>query len=107
MSEKTILLISTPIFDPDVGAAENHVIDGVVGEMTYNELKEKIENVGFKINKTWGTFASQKDYKNKMNDWQKKFYEAVEEYFDSNLLSNLMAPMFPEYSRNCMWEISL
>ena len=28
---------------------------------------------------------------------------SVKEYFDSNILSNLMAPMFPKYSRNCMW----
>lgn len=107
MSEKTILLISTPIYDKDVGAAENHMINGEVGEMTYDELKEKIENAGLKIKKTWGTFASQKDYKDLMNDWQKKFFEAVEDYFDSNLLANLMAPMFPEHSRNCMWELTL
>jgi 2-polyprenyl-3-methyl-5-hydroxy-6-metoxy-1,4-benzoquinol methylase len=107
MSEKTILLISTPVYDPKVGAADNHIINGEICEMTYDELKEKIENVGLKIKNVWGTFASQRDYKPLMNDWQKEFFNAVKDYFDSNILSTLMAPFFPEQSRNCMWELSI
>ena len=25
-------------------------------------------------------------------------------YYDTNYLSTIFAPMFPEYSRNCLWE---
>lgn len=107
MNENTILLISTPVFDPKVGAASNHIIDGEVAELTFDELKEKIENVGLNIKKVWGTFASQRDYKPELNEWQQKFFDEVKDYFDPNILSVLMAPMFPEHSRNCMWEITL
>lgn len=107
MRSKTVMLISTPIYDPAVGAAQNHIIDGEIAEMTFGELREKIENSGLNIVNTWGTFASQKDYKHLMNDWQQEFFDSVKDYFDSNLLSVLMAPMFPEQSRNCLWELSL
>jgi hypothetical protein len=42
-----------------------------------------------------------------MNDWQKQYFETVSEYFDTNILSNLMAPMFPAESRNCLWVLKL
>ena len=42
-----------------------------------------------------------------MNDWQLKMYEKLNEYYDSNLLSNLMAPFFPEYSRNVLWKCKI
>lgn len=32
-------------------------------------------------------------------------FETLKEYYDSNLLSNLMAPMFPEHSRNTLWVL--
>ena len=110
MKEKTIFLLSTPIYDEKVGAAENHIYDcgdgngKVPQEYTYNELKEKLENY-FIIEDTFGTFASQKDYKPLMNDWQSKMFEHLTKYYDSNLVSNLMAPFFPEQSRNCLWKL--
>ena len=42
-----------------------------------------------------------------MNDWQKQMFESLHEYFDVNLLANLMAPMFPEQSRNCLWQLKI
>ena len=106
MSSKTKCFISTPCYDPVVGAAANHIINGVVGEMTFNELKEKLLKVGFKIEKVYGTFASIKDYKDKLQGWQLEMYNHLKDYFDTNILSNLMAPFFPEQSRNCMWILS-
>lgn len=103
---KSKILISTPCYDEEVGAAENHIIDGEVGEFTFNELKLVLERY-FLIENVWGTFASKKDYKNYLNDWQKKMFEKLNEYYDSNLISNLMAPFFPELSRNCLWSLKL
>ncbi|MEK7111888.1 MAG: methyltransferase domain-containing protein, partial [Patescibacteria group bacterium] len=107
-SEKTKVLISTPNYDENVGAAGNHTYDsgdgrGIVPqEFTYNELKLLFEKY-FIIEEVYGTFASQKDYKHLMNDWQRQMFDNLYKYYDSNLLSNLMAPMFPEQSRNCIW----
>jgi len=103
-NKETVVLLSTPCYDPAVGAADNHIVNGVINEFTYSEMKDLIEGAGFKIVNQWGTFASIKDYEPYMNEWQRKYYKIAKEYFDSNILSNLMAPMFPEYSRNTMWE---
>ena len=106
MSSKTTCYISTPVYDPIVGPAQNHIVNGVIGEMTYSELEEKLLNTGFKINKVYGTFASIKDYKHMLNDWQQKMFDFLQEYYDVNLLSVIMAPFFPKQSRNCLWVLT-
>jgi 2-polyprenyl-3-methyl-5-hydroxy-6-metoxy-1,4-benzoquinol methylase len=106
-NENTIILLSTPCYDKNVGAADNHIINGEIGELTFDEMKFFLINNGFKIIKNWGTFASIKDYESYMNDWQQQFYNFAKEYFDVNLLSNLMAPMFPEHSRNVLWKCKI
>lgn len=102
--KNTIILLSTPCYDKNVGVANNHIIDGKIGELTYKEMHDAFLKNNFIIKNAWGTFASQKDYKNMMNDWQLKMFNKLNEYYDSNLISNLMAPFFPEYSRNVLWE---
>lgn len=113
MNEKTILLMSTPCYDEKVGAADNHTYDSgdgrgvAVHEMTYNEFQDYLLSAGFTIKNKWGTFASIKDYKHLLVGELKDVYDRLHEYFDSNVLSNVMAPLFPEHSRNVMWELSL
>lgn len=102
--------LSTPNYDPEVGAAGNHTYDsgdgrGVdVQEFDHWEL-ESILQQHFDIVKKYGTFASAKDYKPLMNDWQKQMFEALKDYYDSNLIANIMAPMFPDASRNTLWVL--
>lgn len=102
--------LSTPNYDPEVGAAGNHTYDsgdgrGVdVQEFDHWEL-EAILSQHFTIVKKFGTFASMKDYKPLMNDWQKKMFEALKSYYDSNLIANIMAPMFPDAARNTLWVL--
>lgn len=109
--EDTTYYLSTPNYDPKVGAAGNHTYDSgdgrgvAVQEHTYDEIYSHIVLAGFKIVKQFGTFASIKDYKPYMRDWQKKMFDALSEYYDSNLLSNMMAPLFPQYSRNTLWVL--
>jgi len=106
-NKDTIILLSTPCYDKTVGAAENHIIDGVICELSYEEMETSLKNNNFNILNNWGTFASIKDYENQLNDWQQKFYNYAKEYFDVNILSNLMAPMFPKFSRNVLWECKI
>jgi len=92
---------STPCWDEKVGAADNHV-----NEMTYEAFGSLLEEMGYKILMHWGTFASIKDYKNKLLtnfDWNVMFTK-LREYYDSNYLATVFAPMFPEHSRNVLWE---
>jgi 2-polyprenyl-3-methyl-5-hydroxy-6-metoxy-1,4-benzoquinol methylase len=106
MSEKTLLLVSTPCYSEKEGAADNHMIDGEIGEYTYQEMKNTLLTNGFKVMNHWGTFASISDYKPHLDKYPglDAIYERMREYYDSNLLSNFMAPLFPEYSRNVLWE---
>jgi 2-polyprenyl-3-methyl-5-hydroxy-6-metoxy-1,4-benzoquinol methylase len=109
-NENALYYISTPNFDPQVGAAGNHTYDsgdgrGVdVQEFSHLELETLFEK-HFDIVRKFGTFASIRDYKPLMNDWQKQMFEALSSYYDSNLLSNMMAPLFPAQSRNTLWVL--
>lgn len=98
------VFISTPCWDPEVGAADNHI-----NEMTYHALGAMLESVGFAIVGHWGTFASQRDYKARLeleeNKAVKEVYERLSGYYDSNVIANIMAPMFPAHSRNVLWEL--
>jgi len=101
--------LSTPNYDEKVGAAKNHIYDSNDGrgksvqEFKHSELQELILKSGFYIEKKYGTFASIKDYKNDLNDWQEKMFLNLKEYYESHILSVLMAPLFPDKSRNTLW----
>ena len=98
---ESVSWFSTPCWDKKVGAANNHV-----NEMTYEAFGSLLEEMGYKILNHWGTFASLKDYKHKLLhnlDWNILFTK-LSGYYDTNYLSTIFAPMFPEYSRNCLWE---
>lgn len=100
--------LSTPNYDEKVGAADNHTYDSgdgrgvAIQEFTHQELEFHLSNHFTIINK-FGTFASQKDYKPLMNDWQTNMFDELKKYYDSNLISNIMAPLFPEVARNTLW----
>ena len=109
MTNKTKFLISTPNYDEKVGAAGNHTYDSgdgrgkAVQEFYHDELQSAVLDHGFIISDKFGTFASQTHYKKIMNEWQSEMFKELNKYYDSNLMSILMAPMFPEQSRNCLW----
>ncbi len=106
MNKDTILLLSTPCYDEKVGAAANHIIDDKVGEFTYEALHTLLID-RFNIIANYGTFASQKDYKPMLDGAFEFFFNKLKEYYDSNLVSVIMAPFFPEHSRNVLWKLKL
>ena len=102
--KNTTVYLSTPNYDPCVGAAENHILgpEREIGEWNHNELEEKLSQY-FTIEKKYGTFASIRDYDYLLAGWKKEMYNALKEYYDVNLLACLMAPFFPKQARNCLW----
>lgn len=103
--------LSTPNHDEKVGAAGNHTYDSgdgrgvAVQEFFHEELEELILDAGFDIIKKYGTFASITHYKKLLNPWQTEMFNALKDYYDTNLLANIMAPFFPEQARNCLWVL--
>jgi len=105
----TTVYLSTPNYDPQVGAANNHLLgpDKEVGEWDHFELQEKLSEY-FVIEKKYGTFASMKDYKQDLTGWRKEMFEALKDYYDTNLIANIMAPLVPaEHARNCLWVLKV
>lgn len=91
---------STPCYSEKVGAAGNHI-----NEMTYEVLGSMFEANNLEIVDHWGTFAGQTDYKPELTPAEKDIFDKLSLYYDSNLVSNIMAPLFPGKSRNCLWVL--
>jgi 2-polyprenyl-3-methyl-5-hydroxy-6-metoxy-1,4-benzoquinol methylase len=107
MGQYTTLLISTPCYDEKVGAADNHIIDGEIGELTFTEMRDALERNGFIIGAVYGTFASQRDYEGVLTPEELTIYKNLKQYYDTNILSVFMAPLHPEQARNCLWKCKI
>lgn len=94
------IFVSTPNFNGS--AAANHH-----NEMTQEFLTELFEAFGFKIKEKYGTFASQKDYMNEIRkDGYENIFDRLCEYYDSNIVAVIFAPLYPNFSRNVMWHMT-
>lgn len=91
--------ISTPCWDV-VSCAANHV-----NEMRYETLGRVIEDSGFIIQDVFGTFASIREYEPYLAPAHREAFEDLRAYYDVNFLSCVFAPFYPQYSRNCLWQI--
>lgn len=104
MGPKTMFFLSTPCYDGKHQAG-NHV-----KEWYYQELKDLLQK-HFRIEEHYGTFMSQKDLKRALKDNQPyadlamELFGPLHDYYDSNMLSVIYAPLFPAYSRNCIWKL--
>lgn len=111
-NENTIVILSTPCYDEKVGAADNHTYDSGDGrgvspqELTYDEMKTLLSE-RFEIVAHYGTFASQKDYKDKLSEKGKEIFEKLSAYYDTNIVAVLFAPLVPQFSRNVVWKCKL
>jgi 2-polyprenyl-3-methyl-5-hydroxy-6-metoxy-1,4-benzoquinol methylase len=108
-----VLLLSTPVYDGKRHAA-NHI-----HEYTIPELQKYIEKTGFKIEQRFGTFMDIKHI-GKMKpqimpsinppESDEMFRESIRQvasalsrYFDSDAISNIFGPLYPDYARNNLW----
>lgn len=98
--------ISTPCWNR-TDCAGNHV-----NEMLYEALGAAFERHGFIVEHVYGTFASIRDYEHlltKCPDYAlgdlTGVFNALRNYYDTNFLSCVFAPLFPAQSRNCLWEL--
>lgn len=100
--------LSTPNHDAKVGAADNHTYDSgdgrghAVQEFYHDELRQHLEQQ-FVVMEKFGTFASIRDYKPFLNEHQQYVFDQLKRYYNADIISVLMAPMFPDKSRNTLW----
>jgi 2-polyprenyl-3-methyl-5-hydroxy-6-metoxy-1,4-benzoquinol methylase len=87
--------VSTPIYNGS--AAANHI-----NEMSFSTVGWLLEQCGFYIQNKYGTFASQSDLK--LTQEELKIWNGLSEYYDSNVLSTIFAPLHPDQSRNAIWH---
>jgi len=100
--ENSLIFISTPNYNQKVGAASNHP-----NEMSY-ELMIRIFNlVGLRLESIYGTFASIKDYESKLNSYDHELFEKLRQYYDTNYLATIFAPLYPKESRNIMYVLDV
>ena len=100
-SKDARFFISTPCWNR-TDCAANHV-----NEMLYESLGAGFERHGFVIENVYGTFASIRDYEHLLRGANlDSVFQQLREYYDTNFLSCIFAPLFPAQSRNCLWELS-
>lgn len=111
-SDDVRFFISTPCWNM-VDCAANHV-----NEMKYDALGACFERHGFVVEHVYGTFASIRDYEHLLLRWDHqdstsgceesdvpRLFDKLREYYDTNFLSCVFAPLFPAQSRNALWEL--
>lgn len=97
-AENAYIFVSTPVFNGS--AADNHINE--MGALTLGQL---FEFHGFTVARYHGTFASQSDLKQVMPSSHIALMEQLGEYYDSNVLATIFAPLYPLGSRNILWVL--
>lgn len=97
LGRNTLLFLSTPCFNGS--AAANHVY-----EWKYAELRDELRNY-FKMEAVYGTFASQSELLPFTTLEERAVFNSLKEYYDTNLLAVLLAPLHPDRSRNAIWRL--
>ena len=101
LSDDGRLMLSTPCYNERTGAADNHV-----NETTYEALGSILETVGFRVEANYGTFASIRDYEQDvLEDRLGPAFDKLREYYDTNYLATIFAPLYPHRSRNVLWVL--
>jgi hypothetical protein len=103
-SDDATFFFSTPCYNG--AAAGNHV-----AETTYQAFGSLLEDLGFSVIDHFGTFASQREYRHLLSSFKyggvttnlEPMFDRLREYYDSNTISNIFAPLFPANSRNVFW----
>lgn len=100
-----VMLMSTPCYDGKRHAA-NHI-----HEYTVPELQKATEKAGFKVERRFGTFMDIKHIgkadrgtgTDEVDRAIKVVAPMLAQYFDSDAISNIFGPLYPNHARNNLW----
>lgn len=91
-----VMYFSTPNWNG--AAAANHI-----NETKFQAIGAVLQECGWIVDQVYGTFASQRDYLPHLSSVELDVFNRLAEYYDSNLLSIMLAPLHPRHSRNALW----
>ena len=98
------MLLTTPCYDG------KKMLFGHIHEYTVPELHALIEKCGFVVENRFGTMMDIR-HLNRLSALDHETAKAVatvhsylKRYFDNDALSCFFAPLFPDYSRDCLWK---
>lgn len=97
LADTGTLFLSTPVYDGEARAA-NHIF-----EYSISQLKDMLEQVGFKVARRIGTFASWADLKQVWTREHERVYNELKWWFGPEVMSTFLAPLYPDASRNNLW----
>ena len=96
LAEDGMLFLSTPVFGGR--AAANHV-----HEYTLPELTALLDKLGFEVEDRFGTFMNLRDMELVATPDELRLVNQLRAFYDDTLVSNFLAPLYPDASRNCVW----
>ena len=94
-----VCLLSTPVFDPKVGMAQNHIHEYGLEELEYEVLR-----AGFVVERRFGTFQTALQARRARPE-HRAVWEELRAYYSDDVLACFLAPLYPDQSRNNMWII--
>lgn len=94
------LLLSTPVFDGHAASVHLH-------EWKIDELAEAIKEVGLRVENRFGTFASAPAIRRVASEEDLRLIERLKPYYGGEYLSIVLAPLYPDASRNNLWVLKL
>lgn len=100
MGPGTRFFLSTPCYDGK-NQAGNHI-----KEWYFDELKQVLEK-HLVIEAVYGTFMNQRDLKECWSPAEADLFDGLHDYYDSNVLAIMFAPLHPEKARNAIWRMRL
>jgi SAM-dependent methyltransferase len=99
LAQDGYMFFSTPCWNGK--AAANHI-----NETTYEAMGFVLQDIGFVIEDVFGTFASIADYESAAEaDGLGWVLKRLRQYYDTNMLANVLAPLYPHLSRNALWVL--
>lgn len=100
LSPQGEILLSTPVRQGD-HQARNHV-----REVTVEELEGLIEDAGLRVLSRFGTYGDVNRIKRAAREKDaahQKTFEDLSVYYDNEVLSTFLAPLYPDVCKNNLW----
>jgi cyclopropane fatty-acyl-phospholipid synthase-like methyltransferase len=92
------ILLSTPVYNGN--QARNHI-----WEYTISELETAFIRAGLTVDRRFGTFMNLNAFKKAATPAERELCDKLREYYDSEVIATIFAPLYPDHARNNLWIV--